>query len=344
MQDLKRLIVKYSNQLKQQKGEPDFFYLMRLIELMRKDLPAVGYAKTPSEEAFRFGQMPYLNFPSTSIATISESHRHSEDVTILVYFFGLLGVNGPMPLEITDLVYSRNIHDYDSTLRRFLDLINHRLLTLFYRAFSHHELPLMYDRRKSTAVSVFRALSGCPSADDGTRRDEMIIPSLSKFFCNQSRSVETLSRMLYDFFRVPVKVKPFVERYHVIPEDLRCQLGVKESSVLGVCAQLGSKYLTRTRDVSIEIGPISYRRSMHFMPKREYFDLLCYLVKSFFSKPVEFDITLLIDTHSILKAKTNGKFALGQSVHLRSSEGGAGYKKVSINVSSILNQTAIIKN
>ena len=129
MQDLKRLIVKYSNQLKQQKGEPDFFYLMRLIELMRKDLPAVGYAKTPSEEAFRFGQMPYLNFPSTSIATISESHRHSEDVTILVYFFGLLGVNGPMPLEITDLVYSRNIHDYDSTLRRFLDLINHRLLT-----------------------------------------------------------------------------------------------------------------------------------------------------------------------------------------------------------------------
>ena len=150
--------------------------------------------------------------------------------------------------------------------------------------------------------------------------------------------------MLYDFFRVPVKVKPFVERYHVIPEDLRCQLGVKESSVLGVCAQLGSKYLTRTRDVSIEIGPISYRRSMHFMPKREYFDLLCYLVKSFFSKPVEFDITLLIDTHSILKAKTNGKFALGQSVHLRSSEGGAGYKKVSINVSSILNQTAIIKN
>ena len=136
MQDLKRLIVKYSNQLKQQKGEPDFFYLMRLIELMRKDLPAVGYAKTPSEEAFRFGQMPYLNFPSTSIATISESHRHSEDVTILVYFFGLLGVNGPMPLEITDLVYSRNIHDYDSTLRRFLDLINHRLLTKVYSSIS----------------------------------------------------------------------------------------------------------------------------------------------------------------------------------------------------------------
>lgn len=343
MQDLKRLVVKYSNQLKQQKGEPNFFFLMRLIELLRKDLPAIGYAKSPGDEAFRFGQMPYLNFPATSIASISESHRHSEDVSILVYFFGLLGANGPMPLEATDFVYSRNIHSYDPTLRRFLDIINHRMLTLFYRAFAHNEFSVIYDRKKAVLSSLFRALSGTPLVSDKEDSEDFVIPALAKFYSFQSRNVSVLEHMLAAFFNVPIRVKSFVEHYHTIPEELRCRLGQEENAVLGVSSQLGSKYLTNTKDISIEIGPISYRRSMHFMPKREYFDILCRLVKSFVSKAVEFDITLIIEQQSILPAKINGKFALGQSVHLKSDEKGKGYKRVSINVSSILNQNNAVK-
>ncbi len=37
MQELKRLVNKYSSRLKQGKGEPDFFYLMRLVENLRSD-------------------------------------------------------------------------------------------------------------------------------------------------------------------------------------------------------------------------------------------------------------------------------------------------------------------
>ena len=64
----------------------------------------------------------------------------------MTYFFGLLGVNGPMPLEFTDYVFQRSHNYYDQTWRRFLDIINHRFLTLFYRAWAENEQAVSFDR------------------------------------------------------------------------------------------------------------------------------------------------------------------------------------------------------
>ena len=149
MQELRRLITKYSTTLKRGGSEPDFFYLVRLIENLKSQNPKIGFAKEPKDEAVRFGQMPYLNFPATTIHSITEKHDNGEDALILVYFLGLLGGNGPMPLSTTEYVYGRAKHHYDNSLRRFLDIINHRYIELFYRAFAQNELSVNFDRDKS---------------------------------------------------------------------------------------------------------------------------------------------------------------------------------------------------
>ena len=212
MQELKRLVNKYSSRLKQGKGEPDFFYLMRLIENLRSDLPRLGEAKGPENEAVRLGQMPYLRFPETSLAVIEDDHTHqNEELLLLVYFFGLLGVNGPMPLDITDYVRKRTFHDYDSATRRFLDIINHRFLTLFYKAFSENEMAVAFDRENSKLEKLMMLLT-CSSKREKSSLPHFTIKSMVNFLSLKNRSADGLRHVLHNFFGEKIELKSFVEK------------------------------------------------------------------------------------------------------------------------------------
>ncbi len=319
MQDLRKLINKYSMLLKQGIGEPDFNFLMRLVQIKRDDLPRVGYAQTPKDEAFRLGQMPFLHFPSTSIASINESHLHNEELLVLVYFFGLLGTNGPLPLSLTNYVYQRCIHKYDSATRRFLDLINHRLLTLFFRAFAHNEQAISFDRLGGDFSKIILSLTGTIH-EDFKQLPHHTGQSLAKFLSLKEKSLEGLNRALHSFFNIKIEVKDFIFSSQIIPEDLRLKLSDKNTAILGSGAQLGSHYYSRTKTLKILVGPLTYEESLEFMPgKEKYLQLRC-LVILYSQSPVDLEINLLIKNETIQNSKLDGKYALGQSLHLLSKD------------------------
>lgn len=335
MQDLKRITAKLSNQLKRGKEEPNFFYLLRLIENIRNDLPKIGEARGPEGEAIRFGQTPYLNFPATTISAIQETHRHNEDLSILVYFFGLLGANGPLPLEMTSYIHQRAIHEYDLGTKRFLDIINHRFLSLFYRAFSKNELPISFDRKAGEIERVFNALT-CTGSKVKNKLPDYAVLSLIRFLIQKDKSIDGLEKSLQLYFQMPLSVKDFVERQHQIPKDFLLHLGNKETSLLGVNSQIGSKYYTRTKDISVVIGPISFENSLAFMPRQQAFIELCEIIKLYLSKPLDFDLVLKIDSSTIKGTVLKGKYALGQSTHITTTSKSKKITIVRINVSSII--------
>ena len=330
MQELKRLVNKYSSRLKQGKGEPDFFYLMRLIENLRSDLPRLGEAKGPENEAVRLGQMPYLRFPETSLAVIEDDHTHqNEELLLLVYFFGLLGVNGPMPLDITDYVRKRTFHDYDSATRRFLDIINHRFLTLFYKAFSENEMAVAFDRENSKLEKLMMLLT-CSSKREKSSLPHFTIKSMVNFLSLKNRSADGLRHVLHNFFGEKIELKSFVEKSYVIPQEYRLRLVKSKDLRLGVNTQLGSNYLSKSKSFAITIGPISFDKSFDFMPGRKLYLQLVEIVQLYLDRPLGFDIYLKIEAPSIKMLNLNGKFALGQSCHLISKIGNEEYRLVKV--------------
>ncbi len=61
-----------------------------------------------------------------------------------VAFFGLTGTQGVLPLCYTEWMIAGRAAK-DTTLAAFFDLFNHRLTSLFYRAWEKHAAPVLYE-------------------------------------------------------------------------------------------------------------------------------------------------------------------------------------------------------
>jgi type VI secretion system protein ImpH len=303
MENLGKLIKSLSNHLRQGKYAPDFWGLVRLLENSKPDLPRLGHGKLPAEENIRFGQVPYLNFPSTDIAEIFEGKIPGVDATVITYFFGLLGVNGPMPLEFTHYVFQRSHNQYDHTWRRFLDIIHHRMLIFYYRAFAMHQQSICFDRPQEDPITnSIKSLAGLP-LDMGydAAQSKITLAFAHHFgFIKNRASLEDILRRLFGF---KLEVNEFSPVVYDIPSDSYAVLGNPKTTSLGVNLQIGRTYYSVTQRFEICIGPIDFNAYQVFMSGLSGFELLVQTVKLYLTRPLDYHIEFKLLSSSIPGAR-----------------------------------------
>lgn len=165
MADALRRLSALASQMRRGSAEPDFFELVRRMDWQHPALPRTGCAAHLSQEPLRFAQAPYLKFPETTIAAIAPSIPEAPGTArITLYAFGLWGVNGPMPLELTSWVFQRAHNHFDFTAQAFADIIHHRFISLYVRAWAQNEEAAQHDRPADdlTGAAVC-ALAGDPT-------------------------------------------------------------------------------------------------------------------------------------------------------------------------------------
>lgn len=296
MEDSGKLIKQASRRLRQGTGAPDFFELVRRIERARRDFPRLGKALRPDRENVRFGQTPYLRFPSTDVSDITPLTGDVEAL-IMTYFFGLLGVNGPMPLEFTNYVFQRSHNCYDQTWRRFLDIIHHRFLTLFYRAWATNEQAVSFDRFDDDGITdIIRALAGTPP-DMPTENTDMpyLTANYASHFGTYVKSRSSLEEILRGVLKIDLKIRDHVTASYDIPSEAWCQLGNRFTAVLGKNMQLGRSYLSATREFEIQIGPVSFDECRNWLPGSIGFDRISRIIMRYLDRPLDYTIKFTIN-------------------------------------------------
>jgi type VI secretion system protein ImpH len=326
----------------------DFNSLVRLIECSYRDLPRLGVSQRPAEDAVRFCQEPSLAFPPTTISDF-KSHPSARAGRVFVNFLGLLGPNGPMPLQFTDFARDRERNHADPTLARFLDVFNHRMVTLFYRAWSTAQLTTNFDRTEWTergapptpptpaegqpADAQGESGEGAGGAWSNEDRYAMYVgalvgigqrslrhrddaPDVAKLFYSGRlaagvKNAEGLRALLEDYFRVPTRVDEFVGSWLELPERYWCRLGEsKQSGLLGVNTIAGSKAWDRQSRFRIVMGPMDLDDYERLLPGGDTQKRLEAWVRNYIGFELAWDVQLVLRESEVPRA------ALGKGARL----------------------------
>jgi len=192
--------------------EFDFFHAMRRIECLFPRFARLGKALRPTEEPVRMAQEASLGFAPSTLASCEQQPKGLPP-RLEQRFFGLLGPNGPLPLHLTEHAITRQIHHQDKTFGRFLDVLQHRMLLLFYRAWADAQPTVRADRPAEDRFAFYLGAVAGWSTPHMRGRDA--VPDVAKIFfaghfVRPQRNAEALAAMLSEFFGLPVKVDQFV--------------------------------------------------------------------------------------------------------------------------------------
>lgn len=309
----------------------EFFQFVRVCERLAYEarqhadgpgLQPVGQNGSPAREAVRFRVDPSLNFPanSMSIARLRSSLKvvgdHAEDadeaddaevsvIDLLVNFFGLIGSSGVMPQNYSAIVLQR-LRVHDATLREFLDLFHHRLVSHFYRAWSKQHLAAHVEHAHITGVDdLFTTILfsvagfGTPALRNRSHNPDDVILRYAGLLSQRPRTAMSLQQMLSDHFQLPVRVRQFLGRWLQMEREDRTKLpnGLNlggQCHELGHTAILGERLWDVQTMIRLVIGPLDHDQFSKLLPTRPVLEQLAELTRTYLGPDVDFDVQLIL--------------------------------------------------
>jgi type VI secretion system protein ImpH len=279
----------------------DFFHAMRRIECQFPNKPRWGTALRPSDEPIRLGQEPSMSFAPASLSAFVQ--QDGLPPRLEVRFFGLLGPNGPFPLHLTEYARHRLIHAGDETFARFLDVIHHRFLALFYRSWAQAQPTVNLDRRSDDRFATYVGAligHGMPSL-----RGRDAIPDNAKLYNagalgRQVRNADGLASVLTEFFKLPVRVEQYVGHWMDLPVSEQSQL---RNNQLGRSAVIGRRVWDRQGKIRLHIGPLTRKQFEDFLPTGKALPALRDWVRLYTNGELFWDARLILKREELPDSK-----------------------------------------
>jgi len=298
----------------------DFFQAVRMAERVSPGEP-VGRDHSPGQEALRFRSLPSLRFPTGSVAGLrrrSDGKSGRPELEMVVTFMGLTGPAGVLPHHYTRLLIQR-LRDRDTALRDFLDIFNHRLISLFYRAWEKCHFPAAYDetRGRQHQEDLFTAGLYClvGLGSGGLRKrlkvgDEAFL-SYAAFFADQHRPAVCIPRMLASYFEVPVELDQLAGQWlRLDPSDRSSLPGPGcpdgQHNQLGAGLLLGGQVWDIQGKFRLRVGPLDYAQFRHWIPTADALRPFCQMVRAYVGPELQFEVQVLLKRPQLPPCRLGG--------------------------------------
>ena len=274
----------------------EFFQAVRLLHLLRPDRGPIGRFSNPDEEAVHFGATPSTSFPASEVQALEKDG--DAPPRLLVNFLGLTGPQGVLLLEYSELVAER-VRLRDHALRDFLDLFNHRIISLFFRAWERtHAHGAKLAKGEDALQDHLLDLVGLGTP--GLAKQLGLPPAALPFYVGllalPTRPAVALEMVIEDYFGVPVDVEQFIGGCYSIDVPSQCALGDESSpsSQLGVGAVAGDEIWDVQARARLRIGPLSRAQYDTFLPTGRAYQELRALTKFFTGEQVDIELQLVL--------------------------------------------------
>lgn len=284
-----------------------FFQAVRLMERIYPERNPVGLFVSPSTEAVQFSSVPTLAFPASEIQDLQTGKDGRPLMS--VNFMGLSAAVGVLPHPYTEYLLER-ARAKDHAAADFFDIFNHRIISLFYRAWQKYRFYIAFERTgENDNVVSARLLDliglGTPSL---TRRmgiaDEACL-YYDGLLSQRRPTAQGLKQLLEDYFDVPVVIEQFTGMWRRLPPDNRTVLsdGFTFSEQLGLGTIVGDEVFDQHGAVTVRIGPLAFDRYRDFLPGAPASTQLREWLRLYANREFDFVIRLILKRDEVPQMK-----------------------------------------
>lgn len=310
----------------------DFFQALRLLQLCAEsDGARIGHDAQPAAEVVRLRGWAASQFPPADICRLQTVNRGADDPAwppyeMTVSLPGLYGPQGVLPPHYTQRIVAEVRHHHRQPLRDFLDLFNHRLWSLLYRAWEKYRLPVQFERfRKRRKESA--AANDAPSEHDLLTRcllaavglagpwlggrlavsDDLFV-DYSGAFSRFPRNASSLAALLNDTVGLPIEVRQFQGSWLVLaPEDRSAlpsaRLANGLNNALGKTTIAGERVWSIQHRFRVRIGPVRWPQFQQFVPGAAGLVKLAQVVRQYVGLSLDFDIQVVLARDDVPELK-----------------------------------------
>ena len=309
----------------------DFHQALKILDTLNPRTVLLGEGVIPMREAVALKSRIFLTPAPSQLSTLVPGHR-MQPATLHVNFFGLAGEAGPLPMPYVEMLMER-LSNRDPAMADFLDIFNHRLLSLVARNGRKHWPALTKGRPETSPMGrVMVALSGMTCLEKTT------IPNLSlqsflpytNVLWNVRPTTGGMTAMLKDFFQEEIKIKEFVGIWRPLEKQVQTRIGDGvnrgDNHRLGESATLGTRYWDQAGRIEVIVGPLlgevpqksrRYRgiagdkKWRHFLPTGIGWPRLQTLLKGVLPPHMDVRIVLKVAGNALKGTRLTGQQSLG---------------------------------
>ena len=276
-----------------------FFQAVRLLERLYPDRRPVGLFVSPGSEVVRFSSFPTFSFPASELQGLEKGK--DGQMKMSVNFMGLCAAVGSLPHVYTDFLLER-AKAKDRGPGEFFDLFNHRIISLFYRAWQKYRFYVAYERTGAgDDVISTRLLDLIGLGTKGLPRRMEIADEACLYYTgllSQRRpTAQGLKQLLEDYFEIPVEILQFTGTWNRLPPENQSFL--RDAGMfcerLGMGTIVGDEVWDQHGTVTVRLGPMTFERYRQFLPGADaYRDLRAWL-RFYANREFDFIVQLVLE-------------------------------------------------
>jgi len=271
----------------------DFFQVVSLIERAR---PA----------SLRFRNRLSLGFPPNEVENVAADDN---GIRLTPAFMGMLGSQGALPLHYSERIGRHERRNNDGGPRAFFDVFTHRILEMFYQAWSKHRPDCLGDEFRS----MLNALAGGPC-------NEVVDSEALAFYAmhirSRTASAPLIAGMYAEYFNMSFTVEPLIGEWHELPLADQVQLGAAQAE-LGGGLMLGARLYSCDARVRLRIGPLDRRQYEQFLPGRSGAIHLAALLKLHCGVGMTYEVHLIQRPDCVSGTRLDAESRLGVNARLQ---------------------------
>lgn len=277
----------------------EFHQAISLLESLRPKAVPFGETSNPDEEVVTINSRVYFESLSSDIYSLEDQEREEKlQYTLNINFMGIAGVQGPLPFPYSEMIVQR-IRAGDTSLKDFLDIFNHRLVSILHRIRKQYLISL--NTHSPEKIDVAIGLRSFIGIGQKALRDRLHVPDRSLLdyaglFWSHPHSAAGLESILKSYFHIPIRVEKCVGRWRPLEPSQQTHIGRKgQLQILGQGAALGTQAWDQEGHLCLHLGPLSTEKLDLFLPTGPGYSRLCDLARLYAGPLMDFTVAYVAE-------------------------------------------------